>query len=212
MRSGSSVNACRAKGSCLYSDGVSRPMTRTERRRHSQTRILTAARTLFQSKGYDRTTIRAVAAAAGVDPGLVMQHFGSKKELFRRSLADDPAQAPLADAEADLSPAEHLTAALFEQYGMKLGDIPENTLVLLRSMLTYPEATEKVRRNLAEQATRLTSEMTGDDRELRATLAVITMLGIILGRHVLELDVLTASAPEEIMDAIRPCLEALAEA
>jgi AcrR family transcriptional regulator len=39
---------------------------------------------LFVECGYERTTIRAVAKAAGVDGGLVMHYFGSKRELFQR--------------------------------------------------------------------------------------------------------------------------------
>ena len=47
--------------------------TRVEQRRRTEERILTAARQLFGEHGYDRTTIRAVATAAGSDPGLVMR-------------------------------------------------------------------------------------------------------------------------------------------
>jgi AcrR family transcriptional regulator len=53
-------------------------------------RILAAARQIFAELGYDRTTIRAVAAAAGVDVGLVMHYFGSKGLLFAQA-AEVPA-------------------------------------------------------------------------------------------------------------------------
>ena len=52
-------------------------VTRAEQRRRTEARILTAARQMFADVGYDRTTIRAVAAAVGVDAGLVMHYFGS---------------------------------------------------------------------------------------------------------------------------------------
>src|SRR5918999_3493174 len=45
--------------------------------------IAGAARRLFAERGYDRTTIRAIAAEAGVDPALVVHFFGSKEALFR---------------------------------------------------------------------------------------------------------------------------------
>jgi AcrR family transcriptional regulator len=51
-------------------------LTRAERRRQTEDRILVAARDLFVRLGYERTTIRAIAAAAEVDPSLVMQYFG----------------------------------------------------------------------------------------------------------------------------------------
>jgi AcrR family transcriptional regulator len=53
-------------------------------RNATQTRadILAAARVRFGSDGYERTTLRAVAADVGVDPALVIRYFGSKQDLF----------------------------------------------------------------------------------------------------------------------------------
>lgn len=44
--------------------------------------IETAAHGMFTTQGYDETSVRAIAAAAQVDPALVIRHFGSKEELF----------------------------------------------------------------------------------------------------------------------------------
>ena len=60
-------------------------MPRDERRRRTEATILEAARELFAADGFERTTIRGVAARAGIDPALVMQHFGSKEGLFAAS-------------------------------------------------------------------------------------------------------------------------------
>ena len=67
-----------------------RPGSRAEQRHRTEARILDAATQVFFSAGYDRTTIRAVASAAGVDAGLVMHYFGSKQELFRRVIDAAP--------------------------------------------------------------------------------------------------------------------------
>lgn len=48
----------------------------------TQADILSAARRRFGANGYDRTTLRAVAADVGVDPALVIRYFGSKQDLF----------------------------------------------------------------------------------------------------------------------------------
>ena len=59
--------------------------SRTGRRRGesgSRAAVLKSARRLFSSKGYDATSVRAVAAKARVDPALVLHFFGSKAELF----------------------------------------------------------------------------------------------------------------------------------
>ena len=48
--------------------------------------ILASARKSFADKGFAGTTIRAVAAEAGVDPALVHHYFGSKDDLFLAAL------------------------------------------------------------------------------------------------------------------------------
>ena len=62
---------------------------RTGRRRgqpHTRQQILDAARELFAERGYAGTSMRAIGAAAGVDPALVHHYFGTKEELFRAVL------------------------------------------------------------------------------------------------------------------------------
>lgn len=45
-------------------------------------RILLAAKELFEEKGFDRTTVREVAAKAGANVALINYHFGSKENLL----------------------------------------------------------------------------------------------------------------------------------
>lgn len=84
----------------------------------TRARITEAARALFLAHGYQATTVRAVAAEAGVDSALIAYHFGSKKGLFAEvtqvecahafalpeALAGDPAGVAerLLDAVTDL--------------------------------------------------------------------------------------------------------------
>ncbi len=72
-------------------------MPRTGRRpgpSRTRERIVAAARTRFAEKGYDRTTIRAIARSAEVDPALVLHFFGSKDGVFLAAmrLPVDPAE------------------------------------------------------------------------------------------------------------------------
>ena len=53
---------------------------------------------MFAEVGYERATIRAIAAAADVDKSSVIQHFGTKQELFREAVHWD---IPLAEIIAD---------------------------------------------------------------------------------------------------------------
>src|SRR5215475_12345758 len=56
----------------------------TAARRSDLTRaaILKAARRRFAADGYERATIRAIAAEAGIDPAMVMRYYGNKERLF----------------------------------------------------------------------------------------------------------------------------------
>lgn len=51
------------------------------RRRRSQTKIIDAARALFEARGYDDTTIDAIAERAGVGPATIYEHYGTKDAL-----------------------------------------------------------------------------------------------------------------------------------
>ena len=49
-------------------------------------RLLTVAMTAFASRGYAGTSLRAVAAAAQVDPALIVHQFGSKTNLWHAAV------------------------------------------------------------------------------------------------------------------------------
>lgn len=180
------------------------PVTnRAQQRRNTEVRILAAAERLFAESGYDRTTIRAVAAAAETDPGLVMRYFGSKEELFARAAAvgaDEPIEGTPAEA------AELLLAAL----GAKLEDEPVNALAALRSMLTHAEAAEGVRAAMAEQQRQAAAHLADDDADLRAGLLGALTLGVVIGRHLLQLDGLKDAPPERITALLRSAFHDLA--
>src|ERR1700729_3188982 len=107
--------------------------SRAEQRRRTEARILDAATEAFFGAGYDRTTIRAVASAAGVDAGLVMHYFGTKQELYRPVI--DAAPVPEVSGTPQEA-AEQILAGI----ASRLASEPAASLALLRSMLTNPEA------------------------------------------------------------------------
>src|SRR5258708_28931514 len=63
--------------------------------------ILDTARSQFGSHGFERTTIRSVASAAGVDPALVMHYFGNKAGLFAAASRFDIAFPDLSGVAPD---------------------------------------------------------------------------------------------------------------
>jgi len=69
--------------------------------------IVAAAARVFAEKGYDATSLRAVARAAGVDPALVHHYFDGKADLFVTAMAlpFDPRQAKQANMDSDATGA-----------------------------------------------------------------------------------------------------------
>ncbi|WP_433176944.1 TetR family transcriptional regulator [Actinoallomurus sp. CA-150999] len=183
-------------------EDANQPMTRAERRRRTEARILAAARERFAEVGYDRTTIRAVAGAAGVDPALVMQYFGDKKELFRRAVEVPP------DEELPDDPAQ-LTELLLSIVGVKLSELPQTSLPLLRSTFTHPEATERMRDAMTRQVEQASAVLPGEEAELRSALILAILFGVSTGRNLIGLAPLRDATPEQITRLLRPCIEAL---
>ncbi|MCK2215073.1 TetR family transcriptional regulator [Actinomadura sp. ATCC 31491] len=179
-----------------------RSLPRAERRRRTEERILGAARALFAELGFERTTIRAVARAAGVDPALVMQYFGNKQELFRHAAQAVPPPEDGLDADGLV---DHLLGTL----DTKIGALSQGSLAMMRSMLTHPEAAAAAREVLGRQIDRLAASMPGDDARLRAALMTMVMLGVTVGHQLLELEELRGVSTEEIARALRPGLRAL---
>ncbi|MQY16113.1 hypothetical protein SRB5_63050 [Streptomyces sp. RB5] len=181
------------------------PQSRADRRRATEARILAGARELFAAKGFDRTTIRAVAGAAGVDPALVMQYFGSKRELFTRAVQAAPVP-PAAGADPGA-----LVDQLMATLGLKLGGLPEGTLAMMRSMLTDPAAAEHVRTVLGRQIDGVGAALpAAGDAELRAALIVTTLLGVTIGHQLLGLEALRDVPADRVAALLRPAVEALA--
>lgn len=178
--------------------------SRADRRRATEARILDSARELFAEKGFERTTIRAVAAAARVDPALVMQYFGSKRELFTQAVQTFPTPPPTTGTEA-------LVDQLLASLGLKLGGLPEGTLAMMRSMLTDPAAADHVRLALGRQIDGIgTALPEAEDRELRAALLVTTLLGVTIGHQLLGLAPLSDAPADRVAALLRPAVTALA--
>src|SRR6201993_4891326 len=122
-------------------------MTSPRTRNATRTRadILAAARLRFGSEGYDRTTLRAVAADVGVDPALVIRYFGSKKDLFAAA-ADFTIELPDLSGVAPDEVAGMLLPRFFAVW-----EEDETFLALLRTAMTSPIGAETLRQVFATQ-------------------------------------------------------------
>ena len=180
-------------------------MTFTPRSEPARAAILAAARRRFTRDGYERTTIRAVAADAGVDPSMVMRYYGNKDGLFGAAVEVDlnlPDVAGLPSEEIADRLARHFVA----RWEGDLAD--EAIMLLLRSAVTNPAAAERMRSVFARQVVPLVRAATGDapDSELRAGLIAAQLLGLALSRHVLRLPAVAQLDPETLVECVRPTL------
>src|SRR6201995_2874872 len=176
---------------------------RAEQRRRTEARILAAASELFAASGYERTTIRAVAQAAGVDAGLVMHYFGSKQELFERVTHGARPQPDLAGSPSQV--AEQILA----QLAGSLETEPVHSLAVLRSMLTHPEAAHSLGERTTRYPAQISSPIAAPDADLRAALISAIILGVAVDRHLLKTGGLDTATPEEIINLLRPILRTL---
>ncbi|MEE6269680.1 TetR family transcriptional regulator [Streptomyces sp. VTCC 41912] len=171
------------------------PMTRAAKRAATARRILEAAQAEFGEHGLEGTTVRAIAQRAGVDPSLVIQHYGSKDDLFALAIRLDR-------DSTDDDVAEHLADVL----DVRLGGLPPETRALVRSMLTAPEATRTMKQFLDERVRNLARTSDAGDAELRAALTVSSILGLTLARHFLDLEALADISPRQREEVLRPWL------
>jgi AcrR family transcriptional regulator len=184
-------------------DSAPRGDGRAEQRRRTEARILAAASELFVASGYERTTIRAIAQAAGVDAGLVMHYFGSKQELFERVTTG---ARPLPDLTG---PSSQLADQLLAQLAGSLETEPVQSLAVLRSMLTHPEAAHSLGERTIRYRAQLADAIPAPDADLRAALISAIILGVAVDRHLLKTGGLDVATPEEIINLLRPILRTL---
>ena len=167
--------------------------------------ILDAASALFAEHGYEGASIRAIAAAGGVDPGLIRHFFGDKQTLFTTVVADRTAiPGRLAAAVGD----DPSTAGrAFTDAYLRLWEDPETRPVLfalVRSAMTSPGATEMLRELLLS---RVLVPDGGAERLSQVALAGAHLFGIAMARHVIGLPPVVALSHDELVDQGAPTIQ-----
>jgi len=189
--------------------GTDNRLSREERRRRTEAAILDAARALFAEVGFERTTIRAVAGRAGVDPALVMQYYGSKDGLFAASAHWFAERKELASATLEELPAAALTDLLA---GMEDPEARCAASAVLRSCLTNESARAVMRDQvMKDKHARIAAAIGGPDAELRAGLLGAVMIGTTIARYLLEIPAVAEASAEDIERVLEPVLKALVD-
>ena len=170
--------------------------------------VLDAARVLFAERGFSRTTIRAVAADAGVDPSLVHHYFGTKDDLFMAALAlpMDPREllGPIVAAGPD-GAGERLVRTL-----LSVWDDPK----------VQPALLAVARSVIGDDGGRLVGEgfipvvigpvlaaLAVDRPEVRIPLVASQLVGLIVARYVLALPDMVEMPAEDVVVRLGPTIQ-----
>jgi AcrR family transcriptional regulator len=175
----------------------------------TRSEIAAAAGRLFAERGYDRTSMRAIAAEAGVDPALVTHYFGSKQKLFVSSvqLPIDPAVvlAQVVDGGGE-GAGERLARAVVAVLESPQGR--ERATSIVRAAASEPEAAALLREQITEQLFGpVASALGGDEPELRANLVGSQFVGLVMARYVVGIEPLASVERETVVRALAPVLQ-----
>ena len=171
--------------------------------------VLDAARELFAERGFERTTMRAVGARAGVDPALIYHYFGDKDRLLA-AVVEPPADlaAVLAGMAGEPSRAGEEIVRRVVGLWENNPNIRERMLATLRTALSHDHAAGLLRDMLSSFLLGALGGVLADDqRELRAALVGSQLGGLMLARYLLKVPGAAAATPEELIQAVGPTVQ-----
>ncbi|ROO85462.1 TetR family transcriptional regulator [Actinocorallia herbida] len=163
--------------------------------------ILNAARERFAEDGYERATIRAIAADAAIDPSMVMRYFGSKDKLFAAAAEFDlrlPDAAHVPPDELGRTVAAHI---------MDRWEHDEALKALLRAAVTNPAAADRMREIFTVQLAPAVFAVAPDAPATRAGLIATQVLGLAFTRYLLRLPPVVAMSRETVIAWLGPTLQ-----
>lgn len=168
--------------------------------------VLAAAKERFARDGYEKTTLRAIARDAHVDPSMVLYLFGSKADLFRESLRLilDPTKLAEAMAGDEGTIGERLLA----QY-LQIWEAPETAAtmaMMLQSATSNSDANEAFRTFMRSYVLTAVSGVIGGDEQarLRAMLAATSLVGTAMLRYVMRIPPLATLPADDVARLLAP--------
>jgi len=125
------------------------PGIRAARKDETQARIIHASMELFATRGYEGTSISAIAAKAEISRGAVFWHFGSKEGLFKEACKRFfiPFWQEVERSLESLGPRERILS-LFDLYEQFVGTNRETIQALVRWVLESATMRESLRGEL----------------------------------------------------------------
>lgn len=175
----------------------------------SRDAVLAAARARFAAEGYEKTTLRSIAADAGVDPSMVLYLFGSKTELFREALRVIIDADTLVSALAGRPGEDPDIGTRMVRTYLRIWESPEtgSTMVaMLQSATSNSDAHEAFRGFMQDYVlTAVTAQLGGGEHaRLRALLAASQLVGTAVLRYVMKIAPLATMPGEELVRLLAP--------
>ncbi|UXA04387.1 TetR family transcriptional regulator [Mycobacterium sp. SMC-2] len=172
-------------------------------------RILTSARELFARNGIRNTSIRAVAAAAGVDSALVHHYFGTKEKLFAAAvhIPIDPMDiiGPLRDVPIE-EMGYTIPSMLLPLWDSELGT---GLIATLRSVLAGSEI--NLFRTFIQDLIAVEVGPRVDDPPgsglIRIQFVASQLVGVVMARYILQLEPFTSLPAAQVAQTIAPNLQ-----
>lgn len=171
--------------------------------------IAAAARRQFAELGYDRTTLRGVAAEAGVDPSLIVHFFGSKQQLFV-SVTELPLDPAVVVSQVAAGPRAGVGARVAAILLGALEDegVRGRWVAMIRAAASEPEAARVLREVLETRVFGPIADALGvDDARFRATLAGTQLVGLGMARYVVGVEPIASAHPGKLAAAVAPTLQ-----
>lgn len=178
--------------------------TKRPRSADTKKRIVQSARRLFSEEGYEKTTIRAVASDANIDPSMVMRYFVSKEGLFAAATTFDLRLPDLKNL-----PRENVGKELVRHFLAMWGREDDGLVMLLRTACSNEDARERMRQIFASQVVPMVKTIapSRDEAILRAELIGSQLLGLAFCRFVLGLPTLGGDDTEAIVERVGPVIQ-----
>ena len=172
-------------------------------------RILGEARRLFAERGFESTTIRGVAGAAGVDPALVHHYYGTKDGLLEAALAppvDTHARIPFIIGGDLAHVGERATRSFLDLW--EDDQTRPVYLAIVRCAVSNTHAAGVMRDVLGRQVLGpLVHALGASDAQLRANLVASQFIGLALARYLTRLEPLASSDLETVVAAVAPTIQ-----
>ncbi|WP_018654681.1 TetR family transcriptional regulator [Actinomadura flavalba] len=169
--------------------------------------IMASARELFAEKGYDGTSMRAVARGAGVDPALVHHFFDGKERLFTEAMRFPVNPGELIPVIMS-APRDRLGESMARVF-FGVWEDPDRRapiLAVLRTAMTSEHGATMLREFVTSALFARAAEL-HDIPLLRVNVAAGHLIGVMILRHVVRVEPLASASADDLIALVAPALQ-----